>query len=156
MEIDTLIKQIKIKLTQINEFEKRYRDGFLGLLVISVILWLFIGFGIKKYRERKLETYYRITIGTILEINPGWHSTCYYYLVNNEKYTIEDRKPGKDWNCIKTHKRFFIRYIPDSPYFSRIFSDKPAPDWLEAPPNGWAEIPKLDMKNKRVIDEKNR
>ncbi|WP_282036683.1 hypothetical protein [Saccharicrinis aurantiacus] len=103
--------------------------------------------------ERELAEETRFTIGYVIK----WYQGAKGKPTVNYSYTIE-RKNYESSEYIKSGykksvgKRYFLKYYPLNPQNSKLLLDDPVPDWLKAPPNGWAEMPKLDMENKRILE----
>lgn len=126
----------------------------LTLFICGGVLLVICAFINQLKKDKRLERESRITIGCVYRYSSGFKSSNtvgYSYSINGVEYKSSNQinLSGKK----HVNKRFFVKYSPLNPKNSKILLEYPVPDWLiEAPPNGWEEIPKLDMENKRIVE----
>jgi len=114
---------------------------------------IFIGIRSNKRKERELVEDSRYTIGYAYKWRSQYRSGSdiyYSYQVNGVDFHTRQYSGISQRKL--TGRRYFVKYYPPNPQNSRLLLEHPVPDWLKAPPNGWAEMPKLDLENKRIVE----
>lgn len=122
-------------------------------MACMIPILIFIGVRSNKRKERELGEDSRFTIGYAYKWQSLYKSGShmyYSYLVNEVEF--DDSQPCGISRRKLAGGKYFVKYYTPNPQNSKILLDDPVPDWLKAPPNGWAEMPKLDMKNKRILE----
>lgn len=102
------------------------------ILLIPVVL------AVTRNLSRKLNAKYTIGITTASE-GGGW--VGYKYFINGVEF--DGTQKSLKFSPDKNKGRYYVQFSSKSPDVSTILWDQPVPDHItEAPPEGWAEIPK--------------
>lgn len=125
------------------------------ILICLIPIMIFIGIKSNRKKERELAEDSSFTVGYASKWQSENRSGSYMYYsfwVRSKRY--ESREPCGIERRKLVRKRYFVQYYTPNPHNSKLLLDHPVPDWLtEAPPSGWAEMPELDMKNKKIIEK---
>jgi len=110
---------------------------FGGIILIGVFVELYW-----KYLNSLPQNY---TIGTINKIwkpASGNINAGYYYYINNKKYRNSVDRHGHE-EIAKVGNRFIVEYPEGHESHGILLYDHPVPDSIEAPPEGWDEMPEF-------------
>ena len=118
--------------------------GFLGLILIYSVL--------VNYFRHQVRTKYSYNTATLTEVEyigrSASNRAVYTYLYNSEIKKGRNYFPNDSTGYYKSQigKRFLVK-MSDKPWVNRIFFtyelyiNKPVPDSIEAPIEGWKELP---------------
>lgn len=123
---------------KMNEFNNPKAIG--GILIfVLLISWM----GYMSYKKIQLSKDHRYTVGHTMNgrsTHKGY-TIDYYFIVSEKRYEASRYPENKVIN--ERDGRYFLEFLPSDPTVNRILWDQPVPDHItEAPPEGWAEIPK--------------
>jgi|GEM_PF-2487701 len=110
-----------------------------ALGIVVLIFWLF-----DCWDKRKRDENYRITIAWVTKLewpsNGSESAKVYYYYKNKVYYGSFSILLGFEGK-FKVGSRVFIKFSPQDPDFAAVEHEYLVPDTLQAPWNGWKEIP---------------
>jgi len=123
-----------MSLIQIN------KSGKITLIVI--VAWVVLSTIYFEYLDKQSQRY---TIGTVYDIGKsakGGVMVYYEYYLNREKYRSSVSIYGFE-GVAKIDEKFLVEYPGDFQWEGILLLDKPVPDSIEPPPEGWDEIPEF-------------
>ncbi|HMJ68733.1 MAG TPA: hypothetical protein VK508_07550 [Cyclobacteriaceae bacterium] len=113
---------------------------FFAVLILSVIGYNYYK-DVEKNSTREL---YTVCVITGRYFTPKHEGATFEYTVDGKK--LESHCTGQECFDAKVGSRFVIRYWESHPEWTYILFDKPIPEGMEIPPNGWEQIPDIPMK----------
>ncbi|MBN2757119.1 MAG: hypothetical protein JXR51_08085 [Bacteroidales bacterium] len=109
--------------------------------ILSIIIYIIIK---SQYESKKRADNPQYTIGLIINVRARAKLSValeYSFKVNYEGY--KSIRGIEKYNTKLIGKRFYVKFESGNPDNCEILLDKPVPDSIkEAPPEGWAKIPK--------------
>jgi hypothetical protein len=118
-------------------------SNLLGIICFLLMIIIGVYAFVSRFQDNKLlkkNGKYTIaaTIGTT-ERTGGKHIEFEYFYLNKRGYG----KEGYRKSIIKKNGRYLVLFYPDDLSNNKIFWDKPIPEGIIAPPEGWDTIPKF-------------
>ena len=117
------------------------KERWRGLIIAGAIL--LIGLGYEAYQSYLRNLPQDYTIGIIKKVGPaakGGDVISYIYWIKDKKYNRFIGLPSYE-DSLKIGDRFLVEYPKGHPGKGVMLLDKPVPDSVVAPKDGWEEIP---------------